>query len=310
VTDVRRAAELIRAGQLVAFPTETVYGLGANALDERAVRHIYEVKGRPATSPLIVHISGIQMAKTVVSSWPAEAESLASRWWPGPLTLVLPKSATIPDIVTAGLPTVGVRCPAHPIALELIREADLPVAAPSANRFGQVSPTAAHHVRLSGVAMVLDGGPCSVGIESTVLSLAEDKPVLLRPGIIPLQEIEAMIGPISTYRRESVADPSPGLQARHYSPRTPLLLVRGGALPDSGRGGHLHFDSSAPAAISFAMPQDPAGYAALLYSKLHELDMMALDWIAVELPPETPQWAGILDRLHRAAAAEAKDATS
>jgi L-threonylcarbamoyladenylate synthase len=309
VTDVRRAAELIRAGQLVAFPTETVYGLGANALDRRAVRHIYEVKGRPATSPLIVHISGIQMVQTVVSNWPPEAESLASRWWPGPLTLVLPKSAAIPGIVTAGLATVGVRCPAHPVALELIREAGLPIAAPSANRFGLVSPTAAHHVRLPGVAMVLDGGPCSVGIESTVLSLAGDNPVLLRPGIIPLQEIEAMIGAVSTYRRDSASDPSPGLQARHYSPHTPLVLVRGGALPGFGRGGYLHLDSPAPAAVPVAMPHDPASYAAMLYSKLHELDAMALDWIAVELPPGTPQWAGILDRLHRAAAAETKDAT-
>ncbi|MBI1741245.1 MAG: threonylcarbamoyl-AMP synthase, partial [Candidatus Koribacter versatilis] len=179
------AARILRAGRLVAFPTETVYGLGANALDPDAVARIYAVKGRPPTSPLIVHVASIEMAQSLVTTWPDAAHRLAHRFWPGPLTLVLDKKPTIPAIVTAGLPTVGLRMPAHPIALALIRAAGVPLAAPSANRFTQLSPTTADHVRRSlgsDVDYILDGGPCHVGIESTVLSLAGPQPVLLRPG--------------------------------------------------------------------------------------------------------------------------------
>src|SRR4051794_3266369 len=192
---IARAAALIRSGRLVAFPTETVYGLGANALDAQAVERIFQAKGRPRTSPLIVHIDSVEMARELASAWPESAAILAQRYWPGPLTLVLPKRPQVPDIVTAGLSTVGLRMPAHPLALELIRAAGVPIAAPSANRFTELSPTAAAHIPEALADYTLDGGPARVGIESTVLSLVET-PTLLRPGVIPITELESLIGPI------------------------------------------------------------------------------------------------------------------
>src|SRR5256885_7849479 len=192
---VADAAAVLRAGGLVAFPTETVYGLGANALDAAAVERIFAAKGRPHTSPLIVHVDSVEMAHDLAACWPDAAETLARRYWPGPLTLVVPKQARMPDIVTAGLPTVGLRMPAHPLALELIRAAGVPIAAPSANRFTELSPTAVGHVPEFLADAILDGGPARVGIESTVLSLVE-APVLLRPGVISLLEIDALIGPV------------------------------------------------------------------------------------------------------------------
>jgi len=192
---IDRAAELIRAGRLVAFPTETVYGLGANALDPDAVARIFAAKGRPRSSPLIVHVDSVEMARELAAEWPDAAQQLAGRYWPGPLTLVLPKRDIVPDIVTASLPTVGIRVPAHPMALELIRASGVPIAAPSANRFTELSPTSASHVPESLADYMLDGGPAKVGIESTVLSLA-GAPTLLRPGVIPLNEIENLIGPV------------------------------------------------------------------------------------------------------------------
>jgi L-threonylcarbamoyladenylate synthase len=285
--EVARAAELIRAGQLVAFPTETVYGLGANALDERAVAGIFEAKGRPATSPLIVHAASLDEARALVTAWPEPAAILARRYWPGPLTLVLPKRPDIPAIVTAGLDTVGVRIPAHPVAIELLRAAGVPVAAPSANRFAGLSPTCADHVRrsLPGV-FVLDGGPTPVGIESTVLSLAGPQPVLLRPGMISREEIEALIGAVALPGSVSGAHPSPGMHDRHYSPRTPLYL---GTPPAEGRG------------MVVQLPDEPFAYAAALYATLHRLDLEGWDWLAVEMPPDSPEWDGIRDRLRRAA---------
>ncbi len=288
---VARAAALIRDGKLVAFPTETVYGLGANALDAAAVERIFQAKGRPRTSPLIVHVDGVAMARTLVSEWPVAAERLAGRYWPGPLTLVLPKQPHVPDVVTAGLPTVGLRMPAHPLALELIRAAGVPIAAPSANRFTELSPTAAAHIPEALADYVLDGGPARVGIESTVLSLAGE-PTLLRPGVIPQPEIEALIGPVRAGVAPSEEAPheSPGMHARHYRPRTPLYL---GEHPSAGRGAYLR--------IGHEMPADPRAYAAALYETLHQLDTAGLDWIAVEPPPDTPEWTGVLDRLRRAA---------
>ncbi|MGO9097481.1 MAG: L-threonylcarbamoyladenylate synthase [Bryobacteraceae bacterium] len=302
------AAALIQEGKLVAFPTETVYGLGANALDAVAVNRVFEVKGRPFGSPLIVHVDSVEMAQGLARDWPPEAELLARRYWPGPLTLVVRKEPRIPGIVTAGLDTVGLRMPAHPLALELIRAAGTPLAGPSANRFGQLSPTTAEHVRagLGGaVDLILDGGPCRVGIESTVLSLAGRVARLLRPGMVSRKAIEELIGRVEagpeTAPRES--HPSPGMHPRHYSPRTPLLLVRSGDLPERGRGAYLYMAGSqaGPAGIrAVEMPADAGAYAALLYETLHTLDGEGLDWIAVEQPPDAPEWAGVKDRLERA----------
>ena len=294
---IQRAAALIRAGKLVAFPTETVYGLGANALDAAAVERIFTAKGRPRTSPLIVHVDSMEMARALAAVWPPAAETLARRYWPGPLTLVVPKRAQIPDIVTAGLPTVGLRMPAHPLALELIRAAGVPIAGPSANRFTELSPTAAGHVPELLADYVLDGGPSRVGIESTVLSLVAS-PVLLRPGVIPLPEIEALIGSVETAaapgpERTPGPHASPGMHPRHYRPATPLYLLDPGEHPPPGHGAWLR--------IGHEMPADPLEYAAVLYETLHRLDAQRLDWIAVERPPEAPEWAGVLDRLRRAA---------
>jgi L-threonylcarbamoyladenylate synthase len=301
---LRRAAELIRQGRLVAFPTETVYGLGANALDEAAVGRVFHVKGRPATNPLIVHVDSVQMARGLVRRWPDAAEELARRYWPGPLTLILPKLPLVPDCVTAGLDTVGIRAPDHPLALALIREAGVPVAAPSANPFTGLSPTTAEHVRrtLGGaVDMILDGGPCRVGIESTVLSLAGDAPRLLRPGMISRDELASVIGPVAAGADAGGPMPSPGMHPRHYSPSTPLLLVASGAALPTGRGAYLWRDRPAWAERSIRMPLQAADYAALLYEILHREDGEGWDWIAVETPPDAPEWAGIRDRLARAA---------
>ena len=290
---VEHAARLIRAGKLVAFPTETVYGLGANALDAAAVERIFAAKGRPRTSPLIVHVDSLEMARGLASRWPDAAETLALRYWPGPLTIVVPKHAAIPDVVTAGLPTVGLRVPAHPLALELIRAAGVPIAAPSANRFTELSPTSAGRVPEMLADYVLDGGPARVGIESTVISLV-DRPLLLRPGVIPLPEIEALIGHVGVaVAPETGRHASPGMHARHYRPATALILLLAGEQPPAGQGAWLR--------IGREMPSDPREYAALLYETLHRLDAQGLDWIAVERPPETAEWAGVLDRLRRAA---------
>jgi L-threonylcarbamoyladenylate synthase len=287
---IEHAAELIRAGRLVAFPTETVYGLGANALDPEAVARIFAAKGRPRTSPLIVHVDSIEMALDLVSEWSNAADALAHHYWPGPLTLVLPKQPRVPDIVTAGLPTVGLRMPAHPLALELIRAAGVPIAAPSANRFTQLSPTAAGHIPEALADYTLDGGPARVGIESTVLSLVEE-PVLLRPGVISITELESLIGPIRHSETPTEGShAAPGMHARHYRPATPLYLD---TFPREGSGVVLR--------IGHEMPADPQAYAAVLYETLHRLDTQALDWIALEAPPDTPEWAGVLDRLRRAA---------
>jgi L-threonylcarbamoyladenylate synthase len=286
---IEKAAALLRAGRLVAFPTETVYGLGANALDESAVRRIFEAKGRPYSSPLIVHVASIEMARELASEWPENAEKLAQHFWPGPLTIVVPKRSYVPDVVTAGLPSVGLRIPAHPMARALLEAAQIPIAAPSANRFTELSPTTAEHVRqgLSGpfVDLILDGGPCTVGIESTVVALTGPSPRILRPGMIAQTQIEELIGRVEL----AGGAESPGQHPRHYSPRTPIVL---GETPQKGLG--VRLDGA-------AMPGDAAAYAERLYRVLHELDQQGYDWISIELPPDTPEWAGIRDRLTRAA---------
>lgn len=297
--EIRRAAQLIRDGKLVAFPTETVYGLGTNALNADAVRRIYEAKGRPKSSPLIVHVAEVAMAKQLAAEWSATAEQLAARFWPGPLTLVVPKHPSVPDIVTAELSSVALRIPAHPVALRLMELAEVPVAAPSANRFMQLSPTTAEHVRIGlgdRINMVLEGGPAQVGIESTVVSLTGKRPVVLRPGMITLEELQAATGiewgefrPAEPHIAAEGAAESPGLHPRHYAPRTPLYVLAAGTTQPEGRGCILE------------LPADPTAYASQLYAALHAADKEGWDWIAVAEPPQGPEWAGIRDRLLRAA---------
>lgn len=308
--DIRIAADLIHRGKLVTFPTETVYGLGANALDAEAVARVFQVKGRPNSSPVIVHVSNQAMIGRVASSWPEKARILAERFWPGPLTLVVPKTPAVPDIVTAGLPTVGVRMPAHPVALALIEAAQVPIAAPSANRFSQISPTTAEHVRQGlgdVVDYILDGGPCQVGIESSVLSLVDEVPVLLRPGGISRQQIEHLIGLIiSGEQQPEPAHASPGLHPRHYSPRTPLYLTHNGRVPTQGAGAYLQVKCPPQTRVReiVEMPDHATEYAARLYGVLHGLDAKDYDWIAVETPPPRDEWEAILDRLARASTSE------
>jgi L-threonylcarbamoyladenylate synthase len=300
--EIERAAQVLQSGGLVAFPTETVYGLGANALDAAAVRKIYAAKGRPSTSPLIVHVASVEMAKTVVAEWPETAARLARKFWPGPLTLVLPKLPLVPDEVTAGLATVGVRVPAHPLALALIEAAGVPLAAPSANLFSHISPTRAEHVRRGlgkAVEIILDGGATQIGIESTVLSLVRGHAELLRPGMITRPQIEEQIGPIALHQPEEGAHSSPGQHPKHYSPATKLVITTD--LP-SGRGAYLWWRTEVPAAVRVRMSADPTLYAKDLYSILHRLDAEGLEYIAVEPLPESAEWAGIWDRLRRASA--------
>ena len=317
--EIERAAHLLREGGLVAFPTETVYGLGANALNAEAVARIYSVKRRPPTSPLIVHVDSIEMAQGLVR-WNKVAERLAQKFWPGPLTLVLEKEGkglAIPAMVSANLPTIGIRVPAHPVARALIKASNLPLAAPSANRFSQISPTTAEHVRQglgSEVDMILDGGPCGVGIESTVISLAGGRPALLRPALlrpallrpggVSRTALEDLIGPLGSSQEGAAAGhASPGMHPKHYSPRTPLFLVTDGRVPDSGRGIYLQL-STEPTRVDndvHRMPLTPTEYATHLYIVLHSSDAGTYDWIAVERPPDSDAWEAVLDRLTRAA---------
>lgn len=302
--DLLLGAQLLRQGRLVAFPTETVYGLGANALDSAAVDRIFEAKGRPASSPLIVHVSSIEMAQQVVASWPEKADILARHFWPGALSLILQKRDTIPDRVTAGLSTVGVRIPAHPIALQLIDLAGVPVAAPSANPFTHISPTTAEHVRAglgSKVDLVIDGGPATVGIESTVLSLVDpERPVILRLGDVSEYSIEQLVGPVSRANYSGGPQLSPGMHPRHYSPVTPLVLSSDPRPED----GYLWWKVRRHARVTLHLPPEPRAFAAGLYVSLHTLDAAGVDRIVVEPVPEGREWDAVRDRLQRAAARE------
>lgn len=312
--NLQAAAHALRAGQLVAFPTETVYGLGANALDQSAVQKIFIAKGRPVTNPIIVHVADVSNVKAVVADWPKNAQRLADRFWPGPLTLVLPKHAGLPNDVTAGGPTVGVRMPNHPVALTLLRMAGIPIAAPSANRSTELSPTAAQHVvkSLEGqVEFIIDGGPCPGGIESTVLDLTSDPPRILRPGLITAQQLEQVIGPVETAFRISneVPLPSPGLMSRHYAPRTPLEIATGDGsdrvrelMAQGLRVGWLTWENALtnPDVVKIQMPTTPTEYASLIYAALHDLDQLNLERIVVATPPDTSEWSAVRDRLQRA----------
>ena len=309
---IAHAAALIRGGELVAFPTETVYGLGAHALDPRAVAQIYAAKGRPSYNPLIVHVLDVEQARALVTEWPPLAEALAERFWPGPLTLVLPKRGLVPDLVTAGLDSVAVRSPAHPVARALLEAAGVPIAAPSANRFQGISPTTAAHVERSlgaDTILILDAGPTRVGIESTVIGLTDAQPVLLRLGGLAAADIEPLTGPLArpVPTERGVARASPGLDDRHYAPGGELRLCSRAALlaldPRAGPGpvGSIGFAPAPPGPeYVLVLPDDPHEYARLLYAALHSLDELGCARIFVEAVPEGSAWAAVADCLHRA----------
>lgn len=316
-TIIERAAALLRAGGLVAFPTETVYGLGANALDAAAVDRIYAAKGRPAYNPLIVHVANREGALDVVSEWTPLAEELARVFWPGPLTLVLPKRPNVPDSVTAGLASVAVRVPAHAVAHALLTACGIPIAAPSANRSMMLSPTTGRHVAKSlgdAVDLILDAGPTSVGIESTVIDLTTSTPTLLRPGTIPVSAIEAVTGAMSAAPAPGaeVARSSPGMMDRHYAPRARLVLVSTREVEsaiererrDGRRVGALvrESDGSSRSDVQYTrMAGDAAAFATQLFAALHALDDAGCDVVIVERVPSAPEWHGVRDRLERAA---------
>jgi L-threonylcarbamoyladenylate synthase len=319
---IREAAAALRSGQLVAFPTETVYGLGANALDAEAVARVFAAKERPAFDPLIVHLADAGEVSSYVQ--PADADDprvaiLAAACWPGPLTLVLRKRSSIPGIVTAGLETVGLRVPDHPVAQALLEAAGVPIAAPSANRFGRVSPTRAEHVvaQLDGrVGIVLDGGPCRVGVESTVVLLADGAAGLLRPGGMPTEAIEALIGPLSSPEDGSdSASLSPGRSARHYAPGAPLTVIgpvegieatageRLGLLAADEAGRRAAETSGGPYALVEVLSTsgDPVEQASRLFDALHRLAAADVDRIVAQAVPENGLGRAIMDRLRRAA---------
>jgi L-threonylcarbamoyladenylate synthase len=304
---VAAASDVLRHGGLVAFPTETVYGLGANALDAAAVARVFAAKGRPATNPVIVHVADAGLVRHVAAGWPPAAAALAERFWPGPLTLVLPKRPELSDIVTAGGPTVAVRVPNHPVALALLRAAGVPVAAPSANRSTELSPTRAEHVPSGLADVVLDGGPCPGGLESTVVDVTCDPPRLLRPGLVTVAMLEAVVGRVDVSALPTGGPArSPGRMERHYAPRTVLELSgRGRAealVRDGRRVGWLTRDGGdVPGAVTARLPADAAGYAAGLYAALHDLDAAGVDAIVVEPPPGGDEWRAVHDRLRRAA---------
>jgi L-threonylcarbamoyladenylate synthase len=314
-TAVEAAARVLRSGGLVAFATETVYGLGAVATDERAVARIYTVKGRPALNPLIVHVAGVEEAQACASDWPAAADVLASRFWPGPLTLVLNRGRRIPDIVSAGKSTVGLRVPAGAVARRLIEETGEPVAAPSANRSNRLSPTRAEHVLadLDGlIDLVLDSGPTAVGLESTVLDITRDPPRVLRPGPITTSELESALSGrpvVMVSAGESAERPSsPGQLPVHYSPRTPSFRVdslddlSGVSRPEAIAVVSFGEPLSAhelPGAHKFRL-ESPAAAVRLLYDVLHRCDALDVRAILVVMPPDRPEWLAVRDRLLKA----------
>lgn len=326
---VEHAAALLRRGGLVAFPTETVYGLGANALDPDAVAAIYAAKGRPAWNPVIAHVPDVAAARALTRHWPAAADRLAAAFWPGPLTLVLPKAPNVPDVATAGLDAVAVRIPAHPVALALLRAAGVPIAAPSANRFTQVSPTTAQHVQTSlgdRVGLILDGGPSSVGIESTVVDLTGPDAVILRPGMIAAADLALALGDSGVAVRTATAtvshdaphagaeaQRSPGMADRHYAPRADVWLFDPAQQPEIAAALAERRETTGavtallrtttlavPDGVIVRMPDDPAAYARELYAALHAADAAGASLILIERPPADDQWAGLRDRLARA----------
>jgi L-threonylcarbamoyladenylate synthase len=322
---VQEAVQILRNGGIVAFPTETVYGLGADATNLQAVRKVFAAKGRPATNPVIVHVADVEMARRYAATWPDAATKLAEKFWPGPLTIIVPKTDTIATAATAGRKSVGLRAPDHPLALELIRAFDGPIIGPSANRSQRVSPTTAQHVRDelgARVELVLDGGPCRIGIESTVLDLSAAKPTILRPGVISRWQLEEIIGPVELFGgavAPGKAAPSPGMQGVHYAPVTPTYrferrqadrvaswCMKNPAKPAIiVRFGSVGSDD--PVALALAMtqrqvmmPAQVAEYARNIYATLRHADRQSPSAIWVEMPPDDPQWLAVRDRLLRA----------
>lgn len=315
-TDVSVAAEMLRSGRLVAFPTETVYGLGADATNSDSVARIFESKGRPRFDPLIVHVHDASAAADLVTEFPETAQKLAEAFWPGPLTLVLPKKDHVSDLVTAGLAGVGIRVPGNDTARELIKLADRPVAAPSANPFSGISPTCAQHVmdglggRIDGI---LDGGPCRIGVESTVVSLLDNKPTLFRPGGLPVETIEEVIGPLHRLPVQQPADtaaqPAPGMLSRHYAPDTGLRIISADttAVPVPGKRcglltwGPSHESGEWQQIERICAGDDLRQCAANFFAALRSLDAQNLDVIIARSFPETGLGLALNDRLQRAA---------
>jgi L-threonylcarbamoyladenylate synthase len=306
--EVRKAADILRAGGLVAFPTETVYGLGADASNPEAIKKLYAVKRRSADHPVIVHFASAEAAFAWAREVPPAAKELAQRFWPGPLTLILKRSAKAADFITGGQDAVGLRVPSHPVAHELLKLFNGGIAAPSANRFGLVSPTTAAHVREdlgADVDLVLEGGPSEVGIESTIVDLSGGRPLLLRPGRISKEELEAVLESKVEEKNASEIRHPGGLE-RHYAPRTPARMV-----PSYDLDKEIGRLEEKVAVLAFSrpdervdywlrMPREPQAYAQKLYAALRELDTAGCDEILVEAPPQAPEWAAVRDRLRRA----------
>jgi L-threonylcarbamoyladenylate synthase len=308
---IHKAARIIQKGGIVAFPTETVYGLGADAFNPLAIARVFEAKRRPYFDPLIVHVANPRDVKKLAREIPSNAKKLTEKFWPGPLTLVLLKEEEIPDIVTAGLPSVAIRMPDHPMALSLIKRSRCPIAAPSANPFGYLSPTTADHVREQlgdQVDLILDGGPCPVGVESTIVSFLEEEPRLLRAGGISLEEIEAIIGKVEVTQIEKDRPSAPGMLPRHYAPRTPIILD----WDEKNLGLHKNKNIGL---LAFQRPKDNLRFhsvevlskkgdmreaAANLFAAIRRLDAMKLDLILAEPVPEIGLGRAIMDRLRRA----------
>lgn len=324
--DISAAVTRLRAGGLVAFPTETVYGLGADALNDASVRRVFSLKGRPSANPLIVHVADASMAREVVAQWPPEAQRLADAFWPGPLSIVLPRAPHVPGSVTGGGDSVAVRCPDHPLTLRLLREFGGPLVGPSANLSGRVSPTTAAHVREAfspDDVQVLDGGECAVGIESTVLSLLGGEARILRPGIIGPEQIASVIGRGVLYEVDTAPSAgapllSPGLLASHYAPAARAVLADAHTILKMGRdaAGQIvalaisEFTLPPPHRI-IPMPDAPDDYARVMYTALRMADRSRVSIIAIETPPpgesdeDRAIWRAVLDRLARAAAPRA-----
>jgi L-threonylcarbamoyladenylate synthase len=308
--DIHKAKDLLESGELVAIPTETVYGLAANALNADAVVKIFETKNRPHFDPLIVHVTSLEQAQSLVEDFPAHAKLLAQKFWPGPLTLLLKKKSIVPDLVTSGLETVGIRMPEHPLTLELLRSIDFPLAAPSANPFGYISPTTAQHVSAQlgdKIQLILDGGPCEVGVESTIIDCTSEIPVVVRLGGLGVEKIESIIGKVAVNTTSSSKPSAPGLLLSHYAPRKPFLLGDIHALLEENRDKKVAFITfkgealhSRHSVLSTGGSLSEAAHN--LFKAMRELDESDAEVIIAELVPDHGLGRAINDRLRRAAA--------